>query len=86
MCLCETKKQAGRIAPSWGSADLLDKVSRDMGNRSNSIEISCHMGPLRAQLTTLLSYTWPRENGSTALSGEALFRKITFRKDKFYMS
>ena len=45
-CLCETKYQGGGIAPFWGSANLLEKVSRDMGYRSDSIAISRDMGPL----------------------------------------
>ena len=36
MCLCETKYQGRRIAPFWGSANLPEKVSRDMGHRSDS--------------------------------------------------
>ena len=36
----------GGIAPFWGSADLPDKVSRDTGYCSDSITISCDMGPL----------------------------------------
>ena len=47
MCLCETKYQGGGIAPFWGSANLPEKVSRDMGYRSDSIAISRDMGPLR---------------------------------------
>ena len=46
MCLCETKYQGGGIAPFWGSANLPEKVSRDMGYRSDSIAISRDMGPL----------------------------------------
>ena len=45
MCLCETKYQGGGIAPSWGSANLPEKVSRDMGYRSDSIAVSRDMGP-----------------------------------------
>ena len=49
MCLCETKYQGGVIAPSsWGSANLPDNLSRDMGYRSDSIAISRDMGPLRS--------------------------------------
>ena len=47
MCLCETKYQGGGIAPFWGSANLPEKVSRDMGYRSDSIAVSRDMGPLR---------------------------------------
>ena len=56
MCLCETKYQGGGIAPFWGSANLPQKVSRDMGYRSDSIAVSRDMGPLRFVLnkTTLL--------------------------------
>ena len=46
MCLCETKYQGGGIAPFWGSANLPEKVSRDMEYRSDSIAISRDMGPL----------------------------------------
>ena len=46
MCLCETKYQGGCIAPFWGSANLPEKVSRDMGYRSDSIAVSRDMGPL----------------------------------------
>ena len=37
----------GGIAPSWGSANIPEKVSRDMGDRSDSIAVSRDMGPLR---------------------------------------
>ena len=47
MCLCKTKYPEGGIAPFWGSANLPKEVSRDTGYRSNSIVISCDMGPLR---------------------------------------
>ena len=50
MCLCETKYQGGGIAPFWGSANLPEKVSRDMGYRSDSIAISRDMGPLRGSV------------------------------------
>ena len=46
MCLCETKYQGGGIAPLWGSAKFPEKVSRDMGYRSDSIAVSRDMGPL----------------------------------------
>ena len=46
MCLCETKCQGGCIAPFWGSANLPEKVSCDMGYRSDSIAVSRDMGPL----------------------------------------
>ena len=39
-CLCETKCQGGGIAPFWGSATLLERVSRDVGYRSDSIAVS----------------------------------------------
>ena len=49
MCLCETKYQGGGgLAPFWGSAKPPEKVSRDMGYRSDSIAVSRDMGPLRA--------------------------------------
>ena len=47
MCLRDTKYQGGGIAPFWGSADLPEKVSRNMGYRSDSIAISRDLGPLR---------------------------------------
>ena len=46
LCLCETKYQRGGIAPFRGSANIPEKVSRDMGYRSDSIAISRDMGPL----------------------------------------
>ena len=46
MCLCETKYHRGYIAPFWGSANLPEKASRDMGYRSDSIAVSRDMGPL----------------------------------------
>ena len=46
MCLCEIKYQGGGVAPFWGSADLPEKVSRDMGYRSDSIAVSRDTGPL----------------------------------------
>ena len=49
MCLCETKYQGGGIAPFQGSANLPEKVSRDMGYRSDSIAVSHDMGPLRSK-------------------------------------
>ena len=47
ICLCKTKCQGGGIAPFWGSANLPEKVSRDMVYRSDSIAVSRDMGPLR---------------------------------------
>ena len=48
MCLCETKYQGGGcIAPYWGSAHLPQKISRDMGYRSDSIAVS-HDGATKA--------------------------------------
>ena len=52
MCLCETKCQEGGIAPFWGATHLPEKVSRDMGYRSDSIAISRDMGPLRSHRST----------------------------------
>ena len=46
MCPCETKYQGGAIAPFGGSAALSEKVSRDMGCRSDSIAVSRDTGPL----------------------------------------
>ena len=45
MCLCETTYQGG-YRTILGSANLLEKVLRDMGYRSDSIAISRGMGPL----------------------------------------
>ena len=52
MRLCETKYQGGGIAPFWGSANLPEKVSRDMGYRSDSIAVSRDRGPLRLRQGT----------------------------------
>ena len=41
--------KGGGVAPFWGSANLPEKVSRDMGYRSDSIPISRDMGPLVAR-------------------------------------
>ena len=64
MCLCETKYQGGGYVPFWGSANLPEKVSRDMGYRSDSIAVSRDMGPLRpmfeaqnGQIKTSWSYS-----------------------------
>ena len=46
MYLSETKHRGGGIAPFWGSPNLPEKVSRDMGYHSDSIAISRDMGPL----------------------------------------
>ena len=46
MCLCETKYQGAGIAPFWGSANLSEKVFRDMGYRNGRIAISHDKGPL----------------------------------------
>ena len=46
MCLCEAKYQGGGIAPFWGATGLPEKVSRDIGYRSDSIAVSRDMGPL----------------------------------------
>ena len=47
MCLCETKYIWGGVSHHFGgNADLPEKVSRDMGYRSDSIAISRDMGPL----------------------------------------
>ena len=47
MCLCKTKYQGEGLAPFWGAPNLPEKVSRDMGYRSDSSAISRDMGPLR---------------------------------------
>ena len=46
-CACvKLSTEGGGVAPIWGSAYLLEKVSRDMGSRSDSIEMSRDMGTL----------------------------------------
>ena len=45
-CACVKLIAKGGIAPFWGSANLPEKVSRDMGYRSDSIAVSREMGPL----------------------------------------
>ena len=47
MCLCGTKYQGGVSHHFGESANLPEKVSRDMGYRSDSIAVSRDMGPLR---------------------------------------
>ena len=42
-------KPRGGIAPFWGSANLPDKVSSDMGYRRDSIAISRDMGTLSSK-------------------------------------
>ena len=49
MCLCETKYQGGVSHHFGGAVRLPEKVSRDMGYRSDSIAVSRDMGPLRAR-------------------------------------
>ena len=44
MCLCETKYQGGVSHQFWGAANLLEKISRDMGYHSDSIAVSRDMG------------------------------------------
>ena len=46
MCLCGTKCQGGVSHHFGESANLPEKVSRDMGYRSDSIAVSRDMGPL----------------------------------------
>ena len=47
-CACvKISTKGGGFAPFWGAANLSEKVSRDMGYRSDSIAISRDMGPLR---------------------------------------
>ena len=43
-CACVKQSREGRIAPFWGAADLPDKVSGDIGCRSDSIAILRDMG------------------------------------------
>ena len=45
-CACVKLSAKGGVAPSWGSANLAEKVSRGMGYRSDSIAISRDVGPL----------------------------------------
>ena len=45
-CACVKLSTKGGVAPFWGSANLPERVSRDMGHRSDSIAISRDMGPL----------------------------------------
>ena len=47
MCLCESKYQGGGTAPICGRANFPEKVSRDMGYRSDSTALSPVVGPLR---------------------------------------
>ena len=44
--LWSSEYQGGGLAPFRGSANLPEKVSRDMGYRSDSIAVSRDMGPL----------------------------------------
>ena len=46
-CACVKLCARGGIAPSWGSANLAEKVSHDMGCRSGRITKSRDMEPLR---------------------------------------
>ena len=54
IALCETKYQGGCIAPFGGAANFPEKVSRDMGYRSDSIAISHDMGPLSWKLAKIV--------------------------------
>ena len=45
-CACVKLISKGGIAPFWESANLPQKVSRNMGYRSDSIAISRDTGPL----------------------------------------
>ena len=45
-CACVKLSTGGRVAPFWGAANLAEKVSRDMGYRSDSIATSRDMRPL----------------------------------------
>ena len=54
MCLCQTKFQGEVSHHFGGSADLPEKVSRDMGYRSDSIAISRDMGPLREGMLVMV--------------------------------
>ena len=57
-CVCVSEVLRGGIAPSWGAANLPEKVSRDMGYRSDGIAISRDMGPLRKDgYTAYTAYT-----------------------------
>ena len=49
MCLCETSRAKGGYRMHFGGVlTLPEKVSRDMGYRSDSIAVSRDMGPLRS--------------------------------------
>ena len=59
MCLCESiKVPRGGIAPFWGSANLPEKLPRDMGYRSDSIAISRDMGPISLWTKYFFEYFW----------------------------
>ena len=48
-CACVKLSTKGRVSHHpWGVANLPEKASRDMRSRSDSIAISCGMGPLSA--------------------------------------
>ena len=59
-CACvKLSTKGGGIAPFWGSANLPEKVSRDMGYHSDSIAVSRDMGPLSSHLPVFLSNRVP---------------------------
>ena len=79
MCLCETKYQGGGILPFWGSANLLEKVSRDMGYRSDSIAVSRDMGPLSLyNIIHFQKFCWL----CNAENLMVLFREYCFGREK----
>ena len=43
----KNKAPSGGSAPCWGTTGMAEKVSRDRGYRSDTIAISCDIGPLR---------------------------------------
>ena len=53
---CVKLSTKGGMAACWGSADLPEKVSHDVGYRSDSIAISRDMGPLRADCSSTLKF------------------------------
>ena len=73
MCLYETKYLGGGgIAPFWGSAILPEKVSRDMGYRSDSIATSRDTGPISLEaMNTNVSKVTLKPASSCPSSAEA---------------
>ena len=60
-CACvKLSATRGGIAPSWGAANLLEEVSRDMGHRNDNLIISRDMGATKAAANwrKLLTAEW----------------------------